>query len=68
MEHTSDIQFIAQMLIKTRSDDQITVEETNRLRQIAREGYSTTPPVPPPGAESPSGHSSTSPEKPGSQM
>lgn len=40
---TSDIQFIAGMLKKTRAGDQITVAEAARLDQIEAKGYSTEP-------------------------
>lgn len=43
---TSDLQFIAQMLIKTRQDNQITEEETARLKEIAGEGHTTGEKVP----------------------
>ena len=39
----TDIQFIAQMLIKTRAGDQITAAESRRLDEIAVKGHSTSP-------------------------
>lgn len=40
---TSDIQFIAQMLLRVRAGDQIGTKETHRLEQIADKGQSSTP-------------------------
>lgn len=40
---TSDIQFLAQMLLRVRAGDQIGTKETHRLEQIADTGRSSTP-------------------------
>lgn len=48
MNHpTSDIQFIAQMLIRVRDGDQIVHEEDVRLNDIATKGYSSVTDAPP---------------------
>lgn len=39
---TSDIQFIAAMLLRTRAGDQITAGEANRLEVIATNGFSNS--------------------------
>lgn len=39
MEPTSDIQFIAEMIRRTRDGDQITTVESHRLDEIADHGY-----------------------------
>lgn len=39
----SDVQFLAQVLIKIRAGDQITTEETNRLRVTALGGAYSEP-------------------------
>lgn len=40
---TSDTQFLAQVLLKTRRDDILTVDEEHRLQQIADTGFSSQP-------------------------
>lgn len=45
---TSDIQFIAQILIKIRAGDQVTALEDHRIRQIAGTGSSDQPMFPRP--------------------
>lgn len=49
MEPTSDIQFIAQQLIKTQTGDQVTVAEQDRLADIAENGHTTGRIAPRPG-------------------
>jgi hypothetical protein len=44
-EPSSDLQFIAQMLMKTRSGNQITTAEAERLESVATYGYSVVPPI-----------------------
>ncbi len=46
MPNTSDIQFIAQMLRRTRSGDQVTAHEAHRLDEIADYGHTRGTPVP----------------------
>lgn len=46
MPTTSDIQFIAEMLRRARSGDQITAQETHRLDEIADYGYTRGTPIP----------------------
>lgn len=41
MEQTSDLQFVAQMLLKSHAQDQITVAEHTRLEDIAENGRTT---------------------------
>lgn len=41
MEPTSDVQFIAQMLVQTRRGDQISREQADRLEDIAENGHTT---------------------------
>lgn len=43
---TSDLQFIAQMLIKTRSGDQIVAADAERLERIASTGVGHVLPEP----------------------
>lgn len=38
---TSDLQHIAQLLVKTQRGDQVTRSEMNRLEDIADNGYTT---------------------------
>lgn len=45
---TSDVQHIAQMLVRTRNGDQTTRAEEDRLDQIATKGYSSFSDAPPP--------------------
>lgn len=40
---TSDTQFLAQILVKTRTQDQVTVQELHRLDEMAQLGYSSVP-------------------------
>lgn len=40
---TSDIQHLAQMLLKVRAGDQIGANDTRRLEQIANVGHSEAP-------------------------
>lgn len=44
-EPSSDLQFVAQMLVKTRAGNQITTDQADRLEQIAAYGYSVQPPI-----------------------
>lgn len=41
MEPTTDLQFIAQMLVKSNAGDQITRPELDRLDDIAENGHTT---------------------------
>ena len=41
----SDLQFLAQMLLRTRAGDQITEKDATRLEQIATTGNSVEPVV-----------------------
>lgn len=43
---TSDIQFVAQMLRRTREGDQVTRAESHRLDEIADHGHTKGDPVP----------------------
>jgi hypothetical protein len=42
---TSDVQFLAQMLIRVRAADQISSAETRRLEQLADRGHTSVPSV-----------------------
>lgn len=40
---TTDVQFLAQMLLRVRAGDQIGTKETHRLEEIAKVGHSNVP-------------------------
>lgn len=46
MDQTSDIQFTARMLLKTRQGEQVTRKEAHRLWEIAEYGHTKGTPVP----------------------